>query len=360
MRLLITGGLGFIGSNLVRHFLKKHPTYEIINLDAETYAGHTENLEDVAASKKYRFVKGRIENSQLVNDIVSGKVFGPIDGIINLAAESHVDRSIMDPSVFVQSNVLGTQVLLEAAFKHGLVEGTKPGVDAQYKIRFLQVSTDEVYGSLGKTGYFTEDTPLAPNSPYSSSKAGGDMLCRAYFHTFGMPVMTTRCSNNYGPYQHPEKLIPLFINNLIHGRQVPVYGDGANVRDWLHVSDHCRAIDVVFHKGAAGDVYNIGGNNEYTNMEITKMLLAATNRGEEMIKYVEDRLGHDKRYAIDSSKIQKEFGWSPKYTFETGIKETIEWYTTNQAWLATVSNKVEEVVPTVPVATPQVAPTIVT
>lgn len=360
MRLLVTGGLGFIGSNLVRHLLKTHPTYEIINLDAETYAGHHENLEDVQSNRKYRFVKGRIENSQLVNDIVSGKVFGPIDGIINLAAESHVDRSIMDPSVFVQSNVLGTQVLLEAAFKHGLVEGTKPGVDAQYKIRFLQVSTDEVYGSLGDSGYFTESTPLAPSSPYSSSKAGGDMLCRAYFHTFNMPVMITRCSNNYGPYQHPEKLIPLFINNLVHGKQVPVYGDGKNVRDWLHVSDHCRAIDVVFHKGLSGEVYNVGGNNEYTNMEITKLLLSSLGKGEEMIRYVEDRLGHDLRYAIDSSKIQNELNWKPKYTFETGIKETIEWYKANQAWLNKVSDKVEDTVPVTPVAAPATAPTIAT
>ncbi len=352
MRLLITGGLGFIGSNLIRHFLKAHPKYEIINLDAETYAGHKENLEDVASNKNYKFVKGRIENSQLVNDIVSGKVFGKIDGIINLAAESHVDRSIMDPSVFVQSNVLGTQVLLEAAFKHGLVEGTKPGVDAKFNIRYLQVSTDEVYGSLGESGYFTEDTPLAPNSPYSSSKAGGDLLCRAYFHTFDMPVMITRCSNNYGPYQHPEKLIPLFINNLMNGKQVPVYGDGKNVRDWLHVSDHCKAIDVVFHKGTPGDVYNIGGNNEYTNMEITKILLEALGKGEEMIRYVEDRLGHDKRYAIDSSKIQKEFDWAPKYTFESGIRETIEWYKNNQEWLTQVSDKVEDTVPVTPVAAP--------
>lgn len=352
MRLLITGGLGFIGSNLIRHFLNAHPTYEIINLDAETYAGHKENLEGVASNKNYKFVKGPIENSELVNDIVSGKLFGKIDGIINLAAESHVDRSIMDPSVFVQSNVMGTQVLLEAAFKHGLVEGTKPGVDARFNIRYLQVSTDEVYGSLGESGYFTEDTPLAPNSPYSSSKAGGDLLCRAYFHTFDMPVMITRCSNNYGPYQHPEKLIPLFINNLMNGKQVPVYGDGKNVRDWLHVSDHCKAIDVVFHKGTPGDVYNIGGNNEYTNMEITKILLDALGKGEEMIRYVEDRLGHDKRYAIDSSKIQKEFDWAPKYTFESGIRETIEWYKNNQEWLTQVSDKVEDTVPVTPVAAP--------
>lgn len=355
MRLVITGGLGFIGSNLVRHFLKEHPTYEIINLDAETYAGHQENLEDVASNPNYKFVKGHIEDTVLVNEIVSGKKFGKIDGIINLAAESHVDRSIMDPQVFVKSNVLGTQVLLEAAFKHGLKEGTKLGVDAEFSIRYLQVSTDEVYGSLGATGYFTEETPLAPNSPYSSSKAGGDLLCRAYFHTFGMPVMITRCSNNYGPYQHPEKLIPLFINNLMNDKQVPVYGDGANIRDWLHVKDHCIAIDTVFHKGQPGEVYNVGGNNEYTNMEITKILLKATGKGEEMIRYVEDRLGHDRRYAIDSSKMKKELDWAPSYTFEQGIAETIEWYKSNQEWLKQVMDKVEDTVPVTPVAAPQTA-----
>ncbi|MBZ0188407.1 MAG: dTDP-glucose 4,6-dehydratase [Candidatus Obscuribacterales bacterium] len=341
MRLLITGGLGFIGSNLVRHLLASHPTYEIINLDAQTYAGHPENLEDIATNPRYTFVKGRVENSVLVNDLVSGAQFGKIDGIINLAAESHVDRSITDPSVFVESNVLGTQVLLEAAFKHGLVEGTKPGVDARYSIRYLQVSTDEVYGSLGPTGYFTEDTALAPNSPYSASKAGADMVCRAYFHTFDMPVLITRCSNNYGPYQHPEKLIPLFINNLLHGKQVPVYGDGANIRDWLHVLDHCLAIDAVFHKGRPGEVYNVGGNNEYTNMQITRILLRALNKGEESIRYIEDRLGHDRRYAIDSSKMQAELGWTPTYTFESGIAETIQWYKNNQKWLDLVAGSSE-------------------
>lgn len=341
MRLLITGGLGFIGSNLVRHLLTEHPDYEVINLDAQTYAGHPENVEDLASNPRYRFVKGHIENRQLVDDLVSGRSFGKIDGIINLAAESHVDRSISDPAVFVETNVMGTQVLLEAAFRHGLEPGTRPGVDARFNIKYLQVSTDEVYGSLGATGFFTEDTPLAPNSPYSSSKAGADLLCRAYFHTFGMPVLITRCSNNYGPYQHPEKLIPLFINNLLNGKQVPVYGDGGNIRDWLHVKDHCRAIDTVFHKGAPGEVYNIGGNNEYTNMQITRILLAALDKGEDSIRYVEDRLGHDRRYAIDSSKVQRELGWSPSYTFETGIAETIEWYRANQDWLNKVLGKSE-------------------
>ncbi len=342
MRLLVTGGLGFIGSNLVRHLLREYPSYEIINLDAETYAGHHENLEDIAYAKNYRFVKGRVEDPQLVDQIVSGKLFGRIDGILNLAAESHVDRSIENPSVFIESNVLGTQVLLEAAFRYGLRPGTKPGVNAEYTIRYVQISTDEVYGSLGATGLFTEETPLAPNSPYSASKAGADMICRAYFHTFGMPVMITRCSNNYGPYQHPEKLIPLFINNLMNDKQVPVYGDGKNVRDWLHVEDHCRAIALVYHKGAPGEVYNIGGNNERTNMQITRLLLSEIGKGDDLIKYVEDRLGHDRRYAIDSSKIQSELGWNPKHTFETGISETIAWYKSNQTWLVKVTSKPQE------------------
>lgn len=338
MRLLITGGLGFIGSNLVRHLLKTYPEYEIINLDAETYAGHRENLEDVAKNPKYKLVVGRVEDAVLVDEIVSGKKFGAIDGIINLAAESHVDRSIEDSSVFVKSNTLGTQVLLEATLKYGRKDGAQmPFKPEDYKIRYTQVSTDEVYGSLGPTGLFTEETPLAPNSPYSSSKASADLFCRAYFHTFGMPVVITRCSNNYGPYQHPEKLIPLFITNLLNGIKVPVYGDGLNVRDWLHVEDHCSAIDLAFHKGQPGEVYNVGGNNERTNMQITKLVLKELGKGEEMINYVQDRLGHDRRYAIDSSKIQKELGWKPKHTFETGIHETLKWYTSNTAWVAAVT-----------------------
>lgn len=348
MRLLLTGGLGFIGSNLVRHLLTTYPNYEIINLDAETYAGHRENLADVEGSKRYKLVVGRVEDESLVNEIVSGKKFGAIDAIINLAAESHVDRSIEDSAIFVRSNVLGTQVLLEAAFKHGLKEGASlPYKPEDYKIKFVQVSTDEVYGSLGATGLFLEETPLAPNSPYSASKAGADMLCRAYFHTFGMPTVITRCSNNYGPYQHPEKLIPLFITNLLKGEKVPVYGDGLNVRDWLHVEDHCRAIDLAFQKGLPGEVYNVGGSNERTNMQITKLIISELGKGEEMIKYVQDRLGHDRRYAIDSSKIQKELGWKPKHTFETGIRETIKWYTENQKWIDDVTNhKTKELVPT--------------
>lgn len=336
MQILLTGGLGFIGSNLVRYFLKTQPKYSIINLDAVTYAGHPENLEDVAYDPRYKFVHGSIADAELVEAIVSGQKFGPIDGIINLAAESHVDRSITDPLIFVQTNVLGTQVLLDAALKYGKDKSTTDGA-AQFSIRYLQVSTDEVYGSLGPTGLFTEDTPLAANSPYSASKAGADLVCRAYFHTFGMPVMVSRCSNNYGPYQHPEKLIPLFITNALNNRQVPVYGDGLNVRDWLHVEDHCQAIDRIFHAGCAGEVYNIGGNNERQNIQITKLILSELGRPESLIRYVEDRLGHDRRYAIDSSKITKELGWTPKHTFETGIRETIEWYKNNAGWLKAVS-----------------------
>jgi dTDP-glucose 4,6-dehydratase len=336
MQLLLTGGLGFIGSNLVRHLLQHYPDYSIINLDAVTYAGHPENLEDIASNPRYKFVKGRIEDSELVNEIVSGRKFGQIDGIINLAAETHVDRSIHDPQVFVHTNVLGTQVLLEAAYQYGR---KKDGTG--FSIRFVQVSTDEVYGSLGATGFFTEETPLAPNSPYSSSKTGGDLLCRAYYHTYGLPVTITRCSNNYGPYQHPEKLIPLFISKALSNQQVPVYGDGLNVRDWLHVEDHCKAIDLVFHKGTPGEVYNIGGNNEKKNIEITRLVLSELGKGEDLIKYVQDRPGHDRRYAIDSSKIQKQLGWEPEHTFETGMKQTVNWYKENQNWLNSVLRNVE-------------------
>ena len=336
MQLLLTGGLGFIGSNLVRHLLNRYPSYTVINLDAETYAGHHENLAEFQRDPRYKFVKGEIQDAKLVDEIVSGRRFGRIHGIINLAAESHVDRSISDPAIFVETNVLGTQVLLEAAYRHGRAIAKAEGSEG-FAIKYLQVSTDEVYGSLGPTGLFTEETPLAPNSPYSASKASADMLCRAYFHTFNFPALITRCSNNYGPYQHPEKLIPLFITNLFNNKQVPVYGDGLNVRDWLHVEDHCRAIDAVFHKGQPGEVYNVGGNNERTNMQITKLIIKECGKDESSIKYVEDRLGHDRRYAIDSTKIQAELGWTPLHTFETGITETIAWYTNNQQWLAAVT-----------------------
>lgn len=339
MQLLVTGGLGFIGSNLVRYLLKAHSDCTVINLDALTYAGHPENLADIASHPRYKFVHGKIQDRALVDELVSGRRFGRVHGVINLAAESHVDRSIADPSVFLETNILGTQVLLDAALRYGVSNNLQAETSAG--IRFLQVSTDEVYGSLGAEGYFTETTPLASNSPYSASKASADLLCRAYFHTFGLPVVITRCSNNYGPYQHPEKLIPLFITNALTNQKVPVYGDGLNVRDWLHVEDHCRAIDLVYRQGVAGEVYNVGGNNERKNIEITKLILEELGKNESLIKYVPDRLGHDRRYAIDSSKIQNELGWSPAYTFESGIKETITWYRTNQNWLAAVTKQAQ-------------------
>jgi dTDP-glucose 4,6-dehydratase len=348
MQLLVTGGLGFIGSNLVRYLLKTYSDCTVINLDAVTYAGHPENVADIANHPRYKFVGGRIQDAELVDDILSGRRYGRIDGVLNLAAESHVDRSISNPAVFVETNVLGTQVLLEAAARHGKARAKAEGNPSGYSIRFVQVSTDEVYGSLGATGLFTEHTPLAPNSPYSASKAAADMLCRAYFHTFNFPALITRCSNNYGPYQHPEKLIPLFITNLMNHKQVPVYGDGLNVRDWLHVEDHCRGIDLVFRKGVDGEIYNIGGNNERTNMQITRLIIKELGKDDSYIKYVEDRLGHDRRYAIDSSKIQRELGWTPVHTFESGIRNTIGWYTNNQQWLGAVTKLSAQ--PFVPVA----------
>lgn len=321
MKLLITGGAGFIGSCFVRYMLKNHPDYKIINLDALTYAGNLDNLKDVETNPNYSFVHGNICDKQLVDSLMS-----QVDACVNFAAESHVDRSITGPEIFIQTNVGGTLNLLEMAKKHKIS-------------RYLQVSTDEVYGTLGKTGYFTETTPLAPNSPYSASKASADMLVRAYYETYKMPVLTTRCSNNYGPYQFPEKLIPLFISNLLKGEKVPVYGDGMNIRDWLYVYDHCSAIDTVLHKGRLGEVYNIGGNNEKANIEITKLLIKELGKDESSIKYVEDRLGHDRRYAIDSSKIQNELGWHPSVTFEEGIKITIDWYLNNQDWIKRLENR---------------------
>lgn len=314
MKILITGGAGFIGSNFVRYMLDKYKNYEIVNLDALTYCGNLENLSGIEDNHNYTFIKGDITDKELVFEITAD-----VDYIVNFAAESHVDRSIEDPEIFIKSNVLGTQVLLDAAKKYSIK-------------KYLQVSTDEVYGSLGETGYFREDTPLAPNSPYSASKAGADLMVRAYNETFDLPVNITRCSNNYGPYQFPEKLIPLMISNALEDKPLPVYGDGMNVRDWLHVYDHCTAIDLVLHKGKIGEVYNIGGNNEKKNIEIVKLILENLGKDESLIKFVKDRLGHDRRYAIDSTKIQKELGWKPKYTFETGIAETIEWYLENRDW----------------------------
>jgi len=324
MKILVTGGAGFIGSNFIHYMLEKYPNYYIINLDLLTYCGNLENLMDAEDNPHYQFVKGDIGDNQLVDEIV---LENKVDYIINFAAESHVDRSIEDPKIFLESNIIGTQNLLEIAKKYHEKDQVK---------KYIQISTDEVYGTLGKTDYFTENTHLAPNSPYSASKAGADLIVRAYHETFNLPVNITRCSNNYGPYQFPEKLIPLMINNALNNKKLPVYGDGKNVRDWLHVHDHCTAIDLVLHKGKVGEVYNIGGNNEKENIEIVKLILKYLKRSEDLIEYVEDRLGHDRRYAIDSTKIQEELGWKPKYTFELGIKETIEWYLANSDWLNNV------------------------
>ncbi|MBQ2645032.1 dTDP-glucose 4,6-dehydratase [bacterium] len=320
-KILVTGGAGFIGNCFVRHILKKYPDYKVINLDALTYAGNIENLDDVKDNPNYTFVHGNICDKNLVADLMT-----EVDTVVNFAAESHVDRSITGPEIFIDTNVKGTLNLLQNA--------KNKGVD-----RFLQVSTDEVYGSLGKTGYFYETTPLAPNSPYSASKASADMLVRAYHETYGMPTLNTRCSNNYGPYQYPEKLIPYFISLLLKDEKVPVYGDGLNVRDWLYVYDHCEAIDVVLHKGKLGEVYNIGGHNEKTNMEITHLILKAMGKNESSIKYVQDRLGHDRRYAISNDKITSELGWQPSLTFEQGIQITIDWYLNNQDWIKSIINK---------------------
>jgi dTDP-glucose 4,6-dehydratase len=315
MHLIVTGGLGFIGSNFIRKVLASKPSWRVTNVDKVTYAGNPASLQDVAGSPAYRFLKADICDRALMAEILAGKP----DAIVHFAAESHVDRSIHGPEIFVQTNVLGTQVLLEAA--------------RQAKVpRFLHVSTDEVYGSLGPTGAFSETTPLSPNSPYSASKAGSDLLVNAYHHTYGMDAVITRCSNNYGPYQYPEKLIPLLITNLMDGLQIPIYGDGKNVRDWIHVEDHCTGILAVLEKGKAGQAYNIGGGNERMNIDIAKRLLALLGKDESSIRFVEDRLGHDRRYAIDASKIRAELGWEPRHAFEAGLAATVEWYKANEKW----------------------------
>ena len=321
MKILITGGAGFIGSCFVRYMLNKHQDYKIINLDALTYAGNIENLSDVKDNPNYSFVKGNICDKNLIVELTKD-----VDAIINFAAETHVDNSISNPNIFIETNVVGTLNLLEAA-KNNKVE------------RYLQVSTDEVYGSLGKDDYFTEHTPISPNSPYSASKASADMLVRAYNKTYNVPTLITRCSNNYGPYQYPEKLIPFFISKLLKGEKIPLYGDGQNVRDWLYVYDHTSAIDTVLHKGKTGEVYNVGGHNEKANIEITKLILENMGKDESMIEYVKDRPGHDRRYAIDNSKITNELGWKPSKTFEEGIKDTINWYLENQDWIKSIENK---------------------
>ncbi|MBS7526602.1 dTDP-glucose 4,6-dehydratase [Fusibacter paucivorans] len=333
--ILVTGGAGFIGSNFISLLVKKQ-LFRIVNLDALTYAGNLENLKEIENNDHYRFVKGSINDDVLVEALFEEEQF---DYVVNFAAESHVDRSIKNPEIFVMTNVLGTQVLLNIAKKFWQTGIDKNGYPIYRDgVKYLQVSTDEVYGALGKTGMFTESTPLSPNSPYSASKASADLIVRAYNETFKMPINITRCSNNYGPYQFPEKLIPLMINNCLNDRPLPVYGDGMQIRDWLHVLDHCEAIETVLEHGKNGEIYNVGGNNEKANIEIVKLIINALDKNESLIQYVNDRLGHDRRYAIDNTKITTELGWSPKYTFEQGIKETIHWYLDQSEWLNRVIN----------------------
>jgi dTDP-glucose 4,6-dehydratase len=316
--LLVTGGCGFIGSNFIHYVLENDPDLRIVNFDALTYAGNPENLAALAEQPRYRFVKGDVADREAVRAAINGA-----NAVVHFAAESHVDRSIHDAGPFIRSNVVGTQVLLDAAREFGVG-------------RYVQVSTDEVYGSLGSSGLFTEETPLAPNSPYAASKAAADMLVRSYHHTFGMPALITRCSNNYGPYQFPEKLIPLFISNLARDESVPVYGDGLQVRDWIHVRDHCAGIYRALRAGRIGEVYNFGGRCEMTNLALTHALLAALGKPPSLIRYVKDRPGHDRRYAIDCSKAERELGWKPVIPFEQGLQQTVAWYRDHADWVARV------------------------
>ena len=316
MKLLVTGGAGFIGANFVHYMLNKHPQLRIVNVDKLTYAGNLENLSELEGDPRYVFSRLDICDSRAVEELLAEEL---PDAVVNFAAESHVDRSITGPEVFVRSNVIGTLSLLEAARKAGVAV-------------FLQISTDEVYGSLGEEGFFTESSPLQPNSPYAASKAGADHLVRAYHRTHGMDTRITRCSNNYGPYQFPEKLIPLMLTNAMEGKELPVYGDGLHVRDWIYVLDHCRALELVLEKGHAGDIYNVGGVAQMTNLETVRTILDVIGADHSLIRFVEDRPGHDRRYAIDSSKLQKELGWKPTVDFPTGIAETINWYRAHQDW----------------------------
>jgi dTDP-glucose 4,6-dehydratase len=321
MRILITGGAGFIGSNFIHYILNEEKDYEVINLDMLTYAGNLENLEDIADNSKYTFIKGDINNQNLVNSIVKN-----VDYVINFAAESHVDRSIDNPNIFIKTNVQGTQTLLEAAKDHNIE-------------KFLQISSDEVYGTLGETGYFSETTPLLPNSPYSASKASADLLVRAYNKTFDLPTLITRCSNNYGPYQHPEKFIPVIIINALKNYPIPVYGDGSNIREWIHVKDHCNGILTVLENGKIGEIYNIGSNIEYRNIDLVKLILEIMGKSESLIEFVEDRPGHDIRYALDISKIKKQLKWKSHIDFKTGIEKTVNWYMNNQNWVRKIKSK---------------------
>ncbi|MBI3582729.1 MAG: dTDP-glucose 4,6-dehydratase [Nitrospinae bacterium] len=314
MKLLVTGGAGFIGSNFIRYYLKENPNDSIVNLDKLTYAGNLENLKGLERDKRYKFTHGDITDFNFVDSLLKD-----VDAVINFAAESHVDRSIDDPSPFLNTNIIGTQLLLESSRRNKIH-------------RFIQVSTDEVYGSLEPIGLFTERTALRPNSPYAASKASADLLTRAYFKTYNFPAIITRCSNNYGPYQFPEKLIPLFVTNALMDEPLPVYGDGLNIRDWLYVEDHCSAIDIVLKKGKEGEIYNIGGNTEKKNIEITDKILNILKKPLTLKKFVKDRPGHDRRYAIDSTKIKMELGWEPKYQFEDALRKTIQWYIDNKEW----------------------------
>jgi dTDP-glucose 4,6-dehydratase len=314
-KVLVTGGAGFIGSNFIRYALNEHSDWEITNLDKLTYAGNPENLQDIEGNPVYTFIQGDIADRKLVGGLFEQA----FDKVVNFAAESHVDRSILDSSPFINTNIRGTQVLLEGAKQYGVE-------------LFVQVSTDEVYGSLGARGKFSEHSPVAPNSPYAASKAAADLLCQAYYHTHDLPVVITRCSNNYGPFQFPEKFIPLAITNILEDNAVPVYGDGLNVRDWIYVEDHCQAIDLVIQKGEPGEVYNIGGNNEKTNLELIHNILDIMEKPESLITFVPDRPGHDRRYALDITKIKGKLGWEPKMPFKEGIERTVQWYTDNKDW----------------------------
>ena len=318
-KILVTGGAGFIGSNFIHYMINKYTDYEIVNLDLLTYAGNLENLRDIENKSNYKFIKGDIANREFIFDLFEKEKF---DIVINFAAESHVDRSVKDPGIFIQTNIVGTQVLLDAS--------------KEFKVeRYHQVSTDEVYGDLPidrKDLFFTEDTKLNPSSPYSASKASADFLVKSYYRTYNLPITISRCSNNYGPYHFPEKLIPLMISRALNNQSLPVYGNGENIRDWLHVEDHCSAIDLIIHKGKIGEVYNIGGHNERTNLEVVKTILKTLNKSEDLISFVKDRPGHDLRYAIDPTKLERELGWKAKYNFDSGIIKTIDWYLHNESW----------------------------
>ncbi|USB32491.1 dTDP-glucose 4,6-dehydratase [Paenibacillus sp. YPG26] len=314
-RLLVTGGLGFIGSHFIEYMLGNYPSLHIVNLDAGTYAGNPDNTESFRSNPNYRWIRGDIRSAEQIR----GAFKDQVDAVVHFAAESHVDRSIQTPELFAQTNVIGTLNLLEEARRH------------QVK-RFVHVSTDEVYGTLGEDGFFTEQSPLAPNSPYAASKAGSDLIARSYYHTYGLPVIITRCSNNYGPRQFPEKLIPTIITRALKNRRIPIFGDGQNIRDWLHVTDHCRAVDLALHLGTPGEVYNIGGHNEMSNLELAESILDLLGKPHSLLEFVEDRLGHDRRYAIDPSKAQAKLGWKPQIDLAEGLGSTVSWYAQSEEW----------------------------